>query len=193
MAVALLWLMLLSTHAISYALLKPLESRYESVEKIDKDIGYILILGGVKERRSWEALRLYHALDGAKIVTSGYKGAQNESEAKLTAKMLIQAGVKKEDILLHVRPTNTKAEAMAMKKRIGERAVYLVTSAYHMSRAMALFTNEGLHPIPAPTDFIINPYKRDIYTPNVQALQESTIAFHEYLGLLWGKLRGTIA
>jgi uncharacterized SAM-binding protein YcdF (DUF218 family) len=60
---------------------------------------------------------------------------------------------------------------------------------------MALFQKLGMKPIPAPTDHWvkerkgISPYA---FFPRADALRKAELAFHEYLGLAWAKLRGQI-
>ena len=67
----------------------------------------------------------------------------------------------------------------------------LVTSASHMTRALNFFKQEGLHPIPAPTNHLANG-KYLNYTDffSATALKKSHIIWHEYLGLIWQKLKG---
>ena len=189
---AFTWLYLFSLNPIANSLISGLERQYQPLEKPLSGVKYILVLGGSKELRCWEALRLYHSIDGAKIITSGFEGKQSQSEAKLAAELLMQSGVKGEDIILHVTPRDTKEEAISMKKDMGSKAFYLVTSAYHMPRAMALFKKEGLHPIAAPSDFKAKVYDTSLLQPSGRYLQISEIAWHEYLGLLWSTLRGEI-
>ena len=75
---------------------------------------------------------------------------------------------------------------------ISEPTVYLVTSAYHMRRAVMLYEHFGFHVIPAATNFKINHRARDMwdYLPNAHAFYKSFIALHEYAGLLSLKIRG---
>ena len=192
LSLAFVWLFIFSLTPIAHWLISPLQQHYPYLKKPLDNVKYILVLGGSKELRCWEALRLYNSIEGAKIITSGFKGKQAQSEAKLTAKLLIQSGVKREDIILHVRPRDTKEEALAMKKDIGNSAFYLITSAYHMPRAMALFKKEGLHPIAAPSDYKLKVYDNNFIQPSGKSLHISEIAWHEYLGLLWSTWRGQI-
>lgn len=144
------------------------------------------------ENRGWEVLRLYHKIKEVKIITSGYAGRGDTPEAIRTANIFYELGIPKENIIVHSEPKDTKEESMKMKQLVGEEPFILVTSAYHMPRAMALFQKEGLNPIAAPSDFKIK-YGNDFFSlPNGQDLAKSEIAWHEYLGYLWSKLRGQI-
>ena len=184
-----IWFAIVTQAHISSLFLLPLEAQYEKIKKVPSNVKYILLLGGDKERRAWEALRLYHQSEGAKIVTSGYSMHDKLSDAYKASKLLIEAGVHPEDIVMQEDVKDTIEEAGRMKKRVGGRPFLLVTSAYHMPRSMILFQQEGLSPIAAPGDF--NDRGEDSIWSFFQArhLQKTERAFHEYIGLLWIYLR----
>jgi uncharacterized SAM-binding protein YcdF (DUF218 family) len=70
--------------------------------------------------------------------------------------------------------------------------VLLVTSAYHMRRAQALFGAQGLAVIPAPTDYqqVMMAQVLPGWLPTVDALHQSTDALHEMVGFWVYRLRG---
>jgi uncharacterized SAM-binding protein YcdF (DUF218 family) len=76
----------------------------------------------------------------------------------------------------------------------GAQRIVLVTHAWHLRRAVPLFEAQGLHVIPAGLQFssthIDSPFDL-IPTPN--GLRDSTFALHEWLGILWYKLRTLLA
>ena len=180
--ISLIWIALLSYQPVSYFALEPLETRYAKLENIPSNIHYILLLGGDKNNRTWEGLRLYHKIPHAKIITSGYK-----NQAQKVKTLLIESGIPKEDILMQTEPKDTKEEAMAIKKRLGKQPFILVTSAYHMPRSMDIFKTEGVNPIPAPTDF--QDKNSFVFIPKGNYLAKTERAWHEYLGLLWVKMK----
>ena len=184
-------LILIAYEPFSNTLLEPLETKYSKLTQIPHGITHILLLGGDYKNRGWEALRLYHKIENVKIITSGYKGKHNIAEAIRTANILQDLGIPKEDIIVHAQPKDTKEEAIKTKELLGSKPFILITSAYHMTRAMSLFQKEGLNPIAAPTDFKIlkNQYAS---TPKGHNIQKTEIALHEYLGLLWAKIKGQI-
>ncbi len=186
---AFVWIALLSSSLISSLLLAPLESQYQKLEKIPANIDYILLLGGDKERRTWEGVRLYHQMSQVKIITSGYSRYGKVPEASKISALLQQGGVKKEDILMQTKAKDTEEEAIAIKQRLGENPFILVTSAYHMPRAMMILKAKGLHPIPAPADF--NDTSEDSIFSLFQGrqLRKTEKALHEYIGLLWVMLK----
>jgi uncharacterized SAM-binding protein YcdF (DUF218 family) len=189
---SIVWIALISYVPFSNLLIKPLETSYQKLEKIPTDIKYILLLGGDMENRAWEALHLYNQIPNAKIITSGYAGRANIPEAIKTANILYAIGIKKEDIIIHKEPKDTKEEAIKIKQLLNEERFFLVTSAYHMPRAMALFQKEGLNPIAAPTDLKIKDSDKAFSVPSGSSLKKTETAWHEYLGTLWAKLRGQI-
>jgi len=193
LSMSLIWITLIFYAPFANMLLAPLESQYSKLLKIPQDVKYILLLGGDREKRAWEALRLYQAIDDAKIITSGYAFHDKESDALKTAKLLQESGVKSEDIMMQPSAKDTKEEAKQIKKRLGSKPFLLVTAAYHMPRAMMIFQKEGLHPIAAPTDFN-NPDETGLSTVwKSSQLEKTEHAWHEYLGLLWSVLRGQIS
>lgn len=183
------WIALVTYAPVANLLLAPLENQYAKLEKIPNNIKYILLLGGDRERRAWEAIRLYHQIPNVKIVTSGYSRHDKISDAKKTATLLKESGIKKEDIVMQGKAKDTIEEAILMKERVGEKPFILITSAYHMPRAMKLFQREGLNPIAAPADF--NNPNEDGFNSILQSkqLEKTEQALHEYLGLLWFKLK----
>jgi len=184
-------LFIISYQPTSTLLLKPLESSYSKLENIPQETKYILLLGGDVKNRAWEALRLYHKIENAKIITSGYKAHRDIPEAITTANLLSSIGINRDDIIIHPKPKDTKEEAMKIKEVLGKEPFILVTSAYHMPRAMMLFQKEGLNPIAAPTGFMVLNY-HFLSIPKGINIIKTEIALHEYIGLLWAKIKGQI-
>lgn len=170
-------------------LIAPLEDSYKELTQIPQDVKHILLLGGDKEHRGWEALRLYEKIPDAKIITSGYAGHSRVTEATKTANILLGLGIPREDIIIHNEPKDTKEEALKIKEVLGDEPFILITSAYHMPRAMRYFKKSGLNPIPAPTDYKIKDSDRALSVPSGGNLVKTERALHEYIGMLWQKLR----
>ena len=190
--ISIFWLVLISWAPFSNLMLKPLESAYPKLEKIPNNIEYILLLGGDRDKRAWEALRLYYKIPNVKIITSGYSLHDKISDANKTAQLLIDSGIPSNKILMQEEAKTTFEEALWMKKRVGEKPFILITAAYHIPRAYRLFKKAGLNPIPAPADF--NHPKEYGFFSMLQSvhLRNTEHAWHEYLGLLIYKLQGKI-
>ena len=64
-----------------------------------------------------------------------------------------------------------------------------------MPRSVALFKKHGLQPIPAPADYQVKEAQGPDPTrffPKAGPLVQMESAWHEYLGLAWAWLRGSI-
>jgi len=192
LAIATLWLVLISWAPFAELLLKPLESSYPKLTKVPKGVEYVLLLGGDRDKRAWEALRLYHMAPHLKIITSGYSLHDPISDANKTATRLIESGIPSKSILMQEEAKTTFEEAIWMKKRVKEQPFILITAAYHMPRAMALFKKAGLNPIAAPTNFY-RPQEFGFFSMLQGVhLQNVEHAWHEYMGLVVYKLQGKI-
>ena len=86
------------------------------------------------------------------------------------------------------------SQAAFEKEGLKEPTIYLVTSAYHMTRSVKLYEHFGFHVIPAATNFKINHRTQNDgwwdYLPNAHAFYKSYVAIHEYIGLASLKVRG---
>ena len=192
LAIATLWLVLISWAPFAELLLKPLESSYPKLVKVPKGVEYVLLLGGDRDKRAWEALRLYQMAPHLKIITSGYSLRDPLSDANKTATKLIESGIPAKNILMQEEAKTTFEEAIWMKKRVKQKPFILITAAYHMPRAMALFKKAGLNPIAAPTNFY-RPQEFGLFSMLQGVhLQNVEHAWHEYMGLVVYKLQGKI-
>ncbi len=203
------WLFFFSYPPVANTLLYSLESNIPTLHKAPENIKYIYVLGGGHHTdenlpitsqvvdtsvvRLNEGIRLYHQLnEEASIIVSGYSGLFDPTaHAVMQEKLALALGVKKENIILRPEPRDTQEESRAAKELVGGAPFILVTSASHMTRSLNFFKNEGLDPIPAPTNHLAS-----IQHPNYlvffssDALEKSRIVFHELLGLVWQKLKG---
>ena len=103
------------------------------------------------------------------------------------AELARQLGVEPGSLLISDRALNTTSEAGNIVKVLGEAPFLLVTSAYHMPRAVRAFQSVGAHPIPAPTGQLVNESARRgwrDFLPTPGGLRKTGRALHEYLGLL---------
>jgi len=192
-SIAFIWIALISSAPIANTLLAPLEKKYPQFKKeeysnIIKNIEYIVLLGGDAPNRTWEALRLYHLLPNTKIITTGYSIDKHISDAQKSANLLIQSGISSADILVYNRPKDTKEEAVVIQDLLGETPFILISSAYHLPRAIKLFEDKGLSPIPAPTDWRVENKDRLFSIPDGKQLYKTQRAWHEYIGVVWSSL-----
>ena len=206
---AFLWFFLLSYAPVGNHLLHKFESAYPPLLQAPTDIQYIYVLGHGHSSDSKlpitsqlyddavirlnEAIRLYQQLgEKAKIIVSGYSGFYSDiPHAVMQQKLAIALGVDPKKIILLPNPRDTQEEAKAAKKLLKNEPFVLITSAFHMERAMLWFKQEGLSPVPAPTRHQTGTDQVAYYGFfSAYALKLSTIAFHEALGVLWQKIKG---
>lgn len=213
-------LLTFSYGVISDQLIKPLEKEYapDSVQMLNdfksddkQSIRFIVVLGGghtsdpeipvtgqISEEalvRLIEGIRLYRKLSGVKLILSGGRVFDPVPEAKVMAGLAKELGVNENDIILESESKDTVDEANLIKTIVNNDRFFLVTSASHMPRSMALFLKLGMRPIPAPTNHQVKkePYLNFYsFFPGAGNLQNSEKAMHEYLGILWAKLRRQI-
>jgi len=199
----ILALLLFSLSPVANAFLDSLEHQYHPLTLLPKNIHFIVVLGGgnggsrnyppntrlssASLARLIEAIRLSQQNPNTTLVLSGgrvFGSATNASVMNNTATTL---GISKNHMQIRAGSRDTVSEAKNLKPLLQQHSFVLVTSAYHMPRAMRIFKAAGMRPIPAPTQFLIKigPSNPKYYLPNGTSLIYSDIAVHEYLGLLW--------
>ena len=109
--------------------------------------------------------------------------------------VLVVMGVPTRHLILEEQSKNTHDNAVNSASVLSARGLHkvlLVTSAFHMPRANALFQNQDLEVVPAPTD-----YQRVILKatlpggiPGVKNLYRTTEALHEIVGYWIYRWRG---
>jgi uncharacterized SAM-binding protein YcdF (DUF218 family) len=96
-------------------------------------------------------------------------------------------------IWLEDKSRTTAQNAFFSKKLLSQKQidrVFLVTQAWHMPRAVAIFEKAGLNVIPAPTAFKSGqPFEVSGLLPGADSINTSRLALHEMLGLLWYRIR----
>lgn len=200
--------------------LRPLEQRYPPVP--DRAAGqaghhearaakYIVVLGGGQTSdpklpvtshlrsdslfRVLEGVRLYKAGPGRKLILSGGAVFGAVPESRTMSRLALIMGVNPQDIIQESASRDTEDQAGLLKPLVGQDGFFLVTSAYHLPRAMAMFQKQGLTPMAAPAGHWVReaPYRSPGgLFPDSVGLHHAEIALHEYLGLAWARLRGVI-
>jgi len=211
---ALLLLFLCCFTTFGYLLVTPLEQRFERPAEPARVDGIVVLGGGMDGEvnsvrggyefnrsgdRFVEALRLALQHPNARIVIAGGPAAlvQQEPEA-LAGKRFFEAfGIASERILIDDQSRNTEENAQFAKQlaRVSEGETWLlVTSAFHMPRAVGLFRKADFPVIPWPADYLASGaegvrIKPDQSTENVSV---SNLALREWTGLLGYYLSGRI-
>ncbi len=158
-------------------------SEIEGVENI------VVLSGGKKADvlRSSEVIRLYNMLDTKpEVVVSGTERIDRKRVSGIEL-FFINRGVDHDNLHIEDKSKNTRENAERVVEKIGEESFFLVTSAYHMKRALGQFNKLGVDPIPAPTDFRRRggPYSHIDLIPNIENIRKADLAIHEHLGILY--------
>jgi uncharacterized SAM-binding protein YcdF (DUF218 family) len=211
-------LFLLSNRPVSTLLLRPLEAQYAPIPEIAEGLPapapiagcqVVAVLGGGNSdtpglsatsklstsalARIVEAVRIMRVLPDARLLVSGPGEPGRPSHAATLAAAAESLGVDASRITLIESARDTEDEAHEVARLAGGRRTALVTSAWHMPRAAHLLREAGVNVVPCPADFVARDKFRlgwaDL-TWDSESLVRSTMAVHEWLGLLWLRLRG---
>ena len=129
------------------------------------------------------------------VVGAGVLGAKYSlSEAEIMKKVIeseYALPVRWTETESHTTYENAKYSAQILKAE-GIYSIYLVTHALHMKRSVASFEKFGFKVFPSPTAF--NSSSRQgmglaHFLPSSKALNHTTEALHEWVGMLWYRLR----
>lgn len=131
----------------------------------------------------------------ARVVFSGgpFPLSDPDSEAGAARSLLIGLGLDQSRIILEPASRNTwenfiNTRAM-VKPKAGEKWV-LVTSAFHMPRALAIASRVKWPMIPWPSDYTTSMDSDYDYTDFSDNLERTDLAVHEAIGLLAYRLSG---
>jgi uncharacterized SAM-binding protein YcdF (DUF218 family) len=220
LTLAVLVLLLASNRWVSGRLISPLEARFPAIGEFQPGDAlpaplagcqYVVVLGGGHQdtddrpsltrlsssarARLAEAVRLLRLLPAAKLIVSGPDDMDHGgvAHAQVLADAAVSLGVDRVQIRMIDDAHDTEEETARLHEVLGNTPFALITSAWHLPRAAALSAAQGLHALPCPTDYLYcKPlrWRRADFTWDVESLERSTAAVHEYLGLLWSRLRG---
>jgi uncharacterized SAM-binding protein YcdF (DUF218 family) len=135
----------------------------------------------VLRERVNQAIRLYRqGLVGAIILTGGQGNPDEPAEAEVARRYALAQGVPESALLLESHSTNTfenLSNARAVAAQNGLDSFLVVSTPYHMRRAMALADDLALEAYPAPTRTIrwLTPYT------NGRAFAREVAAYMAYL------------
>lgn len=186
-------------------LLRPLENAYDAPAKPEGDV-IILLCGGFRgDRKPYSASERLapgtleraaaayklHKDTGLPLLVSGGAPFSDEPEAEAAAAFLRELGVPAGKILTETRSRDTQENAAysaAICREKGFKKPLLLTSAYHMPRAVLLFTKAGageLAPFPVARRSDGPHYFND-WLPGGGL--EARMAANEYFGLAFYRL-----
>jgi uncharacterized SAM-binding protein YcdF (DUF218 family) len=211
-------LLILSNSFVSIQILRPFEAQFPAIpevaagSRVPEAIAgchFVVVLGSANAnapglsaidelspsglRRLAEAVRILRFLPGARLILSGPGVPGVRTHAAMLAAAAISLGVSPERITLVDTARDTDEEARAVKALVGSQRVAVVTSAWHMPRAARIFTKAGVSFVPCPADFFARSEATvdwGMFKFDSEALERSTLAVHEAIGVAWVRLLG---
>jgi uncharacterized SAM-binding protein YcdF (DUF218 family) len=207
-------LVIVSVGIVSDPLLGRIENRYPALElnPHHADANWVVVLGGgayaseklsTLDRLSFESLtrltegiRILRQLKlPAKIILSGGNPSGKVIEAHEMKTAAVALGVETGRMVIEDQSVDTKDQVRFVRDMVGEEKFILVTSARHMPRAFALFSKQGMNPVPAPVGMIVKEeggFGPAALLPGAGRLMRTELAVYEYLGIAWTWLRGQV-
>jgi len=114
------------------------------------------------------------------------------SEAQLSYSWLKELGLPNNvEVSLEENSRDTEENIKAVSKIMKQTPFYLITSASHMPRVLFIAKDMDLEIHPVPCDFQCsqNHWSPWDLWPNPSNLRKADLAFHEYLGITWLRLK----
>ncbi|MBT3410804.1 MAG: YdcF family protein, partial [Halieaceae bacterium] len=145
--------------------------------------------------RLTHAVSLYKAKKAPLVLLSGGSTTGSRPEAEQLRDYMVLMGLPDRALLMERQSLDTQQNArysaLILQGR-DVRRILLVTSAYHMSRAVPLFERQGFEVIPAPTDYqrLVGKPAVPRWLPTADDLWRSTAAIKEYVGFLYYRAQG---
>ena len=149
--------------------------------------------------RVWHAAQLFHRGIARRIIVSGgslspLKAGPATSEAEAMRRFLVDLGVPSEAIVSEGNSLNTLENIRNVRQMVGDARVALVTSAYHMPRALKIARQGNLNVGAFPTDWRLPPEARpswENWVPSIAGMAWSSISLREHIALMLDR-RGEI-
>ena len=215
LAAAVAWtaLTLLGNGMLAEALAYRLEQPYHHIRPLESDpYDAIVLLGGgtaaggnqrIQANHSGDRIlltaQMFHAGLTRRIICTGSRIIELDPDgsdpARQALSMLTSLGVPEESIeLLDGRNTSEEFQLLGETFRNSDQRIGLITSAWHLPRALRLAARNDLEPDPLPADFITGPIAR-LTTgavvlssiPQDGAMWTMSKVLKEYLGILAGR------
>ncbi len=200
----------LTSQPVSSLLISSLENNYQSLtdSATIANNQYIIVLGGgftkgtnlpalsqlssASLARLIEGMRLKQLNPSATLLFSGgnnHISSDTSTEADIYQFAYRTMSKDTSKQILSRLPHNTQFEATEVYKLIGNKPAILVTSAYHMPRAMYLFEKTGCNVTAAPCEFLVKEVNYIPDLPNSYSIKQFEMALHEFIGITAYKIK----
>ncbi len=190
-------LVLLSVGPVGNLLMAPLENRFPQMNAgdLEQPPYGIIILGGAEQSDLVSSRKVLAVNHRAERIIEGVLLARRFPSAKvivadtMTLELLVELDVTRSRIILEKESSNTFENAL-LSARLSQsgpgEAWLLLTSAYHMPRAVGSFRKVGLAVLPWPVDFRTRKdgtWMQLFYRPST-GLRTVDLAAKEWVGML---------
>lgn len=193
---------------------------WEGELKNPNEIGHydgIILLGGFSNYQSeaqrmrfmqsgdrlFQAVELYKKGKAQYFIFTGGSGrvlVREKREGEYLKDYLKLLGIPQDSTLVEWKSRNTHENAVETRKMLavenmGKGKYLLVTSGFHMKRALGCFKKEGIDVVPYTADPLqssISPDFWDTISPSASALGTWEILFREWVGYAVYKIRGYV-
>ncbi|MEH6587361.1 MAG: YdcF family protein [Halioglobus sp.] len=211
LVLAIAWLYACSTAIVADYLMATLEDdfRPKAMSVMPKAEAIVVLGGATRGDTHWSsmadlnsaadrlthAVALYKANKAPLVLLSGGSTTGSRPEAEQLRDYLQLMGLPNTALLLERQSLDTQQNARYSAVILQGREVnkiLLVTSAYHMGRAVPLFERQGFEVIPAPTDFqrLVGKPLVPRWLPTADDLGRTTAAIKEYVGFIYYRAKG---
>lgn len=144
------------------------------------------------ESRLLHGVRLARRLQVPLVVSGGRVLAAEEvpPEAEVAAALARDLGIPRDMLRVEEASRTTAENARFTAERFEFQRVAVVTSAYHMRRALLAFDREGLTPLPAPAAYRRDqrPLRPVMFMPGATNLRDTATVLRERVGFLWYRM-----
>lgn len=186
----------LLVYPVSDFMMYPLESQFSKPIVLPKKIDGIIVLGGgeqLKQSLSWQTQELgeggdryFAAISLARkypdtfVIFSGGNNLLSlqgkGKEGHIAYQVLTKLGLEQQRLIIDTKARNTYENFVLLQRLLPKQNgnYLLVTSAYHMPRAVGIARQQSINIIPYPVD----------YRSNVPALRRWDFSFFEHLQVL---------
>ncbi|WP_232224857.1 YdcF family protein [Acidihalobacter ferrooxydans] len=195
-------------------MLRPLEDRFTRPDPMPTHVTGIVLLGGaidlpvsttrhvtalnIRAERMLGFLQLAHRYPKARLVFTGGNASPfggRATEAAVARRLFVSLGINPRRMLFENRSRNTRENALytyrLVKPKPGQIWL-LVTSAADMPRAVGCFRQVGWMIVPYPVDYHTRAHGAAWLTGLARSLTLGDWAAHEWLGLVYYRIRGWI-
>lgn len=196
----------LMAYPVSDYLMQPLESRFSAPETLPEKVDGIIILGGgedLKRSLSWQVAELGMGGDryigtaslatyypNVPVIFTGGSGSitlqDTDGEGALARSILTTIGIQPERLIIESKSRNTYENFKFTKPLLpkAQGNYLLVTSAFHIPRAVGIARMQGVNVIPYPVDYRTNADELRVFDfdlfDHLKALEP---AWREWIGL----------